>query len=950
MGATHKIERAPGHAADSTGEEPTTAELPLLVLATPAAVPVAGLAVGDGMLHRHAEHPDDPLGGGPVPAGTVHALRRRRSGGSPLPDDVAAQMGTAFGADLTAVRVHTDSEADRIARSLASDAFTYGTDVYFTTGKFDPRSEPGQRLLAHELTHVVQGSAGGSSGAPTIGRADDPAERHADQTAGKVVSSLRRQAVGADHHHHDHEDVCVAQAETDTGAGNAVSALRRHADQPGDQLEPAPGHTHGHDETIRRHGSPEHLLLGQIGPRDLRKIPDALALMSKFGFQATGPRGGKKQRQRKAAARQQIVEAIHLVLQERARVREWQAGPSKGRAPENADEIFDVKIVKLDNDARNGVEKPSPPVLVTYGELNTLADYFGGLNDLYAVSNDSMYKVLQTEREDYYTYLGKLFRELTADDYVLVTVPNLDAGAINTSPTKQIPYYRHEKWYDTNLDKVFSDTECYVIPEGEFFGDELKETKTEFEGTQSSIKKAGVASWVAGMHGIDTVLDADPATKKQGGGGVWGATARNACHFAPQSWYSWKGYHEKARQLAKTAFELHSRGDKKVDETAASMANEAYLTNGFGDHYLQDSFAAGHLINKTLVMQWYLQFINDNWKFFGPSEKEWQRLMMMSEENQPGLAGRELYEKNVNLKGTSPQDINPEAGGQAAFKKAGLVAPNWSTGVVNLLKWWRKEIGTNKKRQTVAKSELLKVPGVSKAAVDELLRLPFVVDKGRTWGSYVPLIGTDDRYYLLNETPDVSHEKAANDEKYNVGKTMTYNVYGEFMKNALIQSGAGDLHNYFCKFGLDVGNDAGEDVFRIYGDYVMLTGGGGAGVQISAETAEMSRQAITDILETGKTEVTTQGIFDRFPSWVAMPDKIFKEDVEPTAEPDYESAGKQMLRLDKWHDELHPLLTKIFTKGTDSLKDRVVWFGARLPTKTDLAALGVVVPHGGEEF
>ena len=50
---------------------------------------------------------------------------------------------------------------------------------------------------------------------------------------------------------------------------------------------------------------------------------------------------------------------------------------------------------------------------------------------------------------------------------------------------------------------------------------------------------------------------------------------------------------------------------------SSSLANEALMNNGFGDHYLQDSFAAGHLMNKTLVMQWWTEYINSNWKVFG---------------------------------------------------------------------------------------------------------------------------------------------------------------------------------------------------------------------------------------------------------------------------------------------------------------------------------------------
>lgn len=59
-------------------------------------------------------------------------------------------------ADLSDVRVHTDAGAADLARSVDAEAFTVGRSVVFGEGRFDPDSDEGTRLLAHELTHVVQ--------------------------------------------------------------------------------------------------------------------------------------------------------------------------------------------------------------------------------------------------------------------------------------------------------------------------------------------------------------------------------------------------------------------------------------------------------------------------------------------------------------------------------------------------------------------------------------------------------------------------------------------------------------------------------------------------------------------------------------------------------------------------------------------------------------------------
>jgi Domain of unknown function (DUF4157) len=157
---------------------------------------MAGLALGNGtgLLLRETAPGADPLGGGPIPAGVLAALRRRQGGGQPLAAGVASEIGQHLGSAASAARIHTDGEADFLARSVQSVAFSYGSDVYFTRGSYAPNSESGQRLLAHELSHVRQSATGSSGGGPVVGRADDAAEHEADRSAAQVLGALRRQA------------------------------------------------------------------------------------------------------------------------------------------------------------------------------------------------------------------------------------------------------------------------------------------------------------------------------------------------------------------------------------------------------------------------------------------------------------------------------------------------------------------------------------------------------------------------------------------------------------------------------------------------------------------------------------------------------------------------------------------------------------------------------------
>ena len=82
------------------------------------------------------------------------------SGGQPLSTSVRAFFEPRFGYDFSAVRVHTDSHAAESARSINALAYTRGSDIIFAEGQYAAGSSAGQRLLAHELTHVMQQRSG----------------------------------------------------------------------------------------------------------------------------------------------------------------------------------------------------------------------------------------------------------------------------------------------------------------------------------------------------------------------------------------------------------------------------------------------------------------------------------------------------------------------------------------------------------------------------------------------------------------------------------------------------------------------------------------------------------------------------------------------------------------------------------------------------------------------
>lgn len=86
-------------------------------------------------------------------------LNSSKGGGSSLSENVQSQMESGFGTDFSNVRVHTDSTSVQMNKNLGAQAFTHGSDIYFNEGKYNPESDSGQHLLAHELTHTVQQGA-----------------------------------------------------------------------------------------------------------------------------------------------------------------------------------------------------------------------------------------------------------------------------------------------------------------------------------------------------------------------------------------------------------------------------------------------------------------------------------------------------------------------------------------------------------------------------------------------------------------------------------------------------------------------------------------------------------------------------------------------------------------------------------------------------------------------
>lgn len=114
-----------------------------------------------------------------VGANVAAEISSSEASGAPLPPSVRRFMEPRFGASFERVRVHTDARAARLNRQLAARAFTVGNQIFFGHGQFQPDSQDGRELIAHELTHTVQ--QGAATQAPPLPQAGGAAQRKADE-------------------------------------------------------------------------------------------------------------------------------------------------------------------------------------------------------------------------------------------------------------------------------------------------------------------------------------------------------------------------------------------------------------------------------------------------------------------------------------------------------------------------------------------------------------------------------------------------------------------------------------------------------------------------------------------------------------------------------------------------------------------------------------------------
>jgi len=127
-------------------------------------------------------------GEGIMPGGLVHpdveaAIAIARGSGRALDGTLSQRLEPAYGDALANVRVHSGDGATALARAVSARAFTVGNDIFFGPGEYRPGTPGGDRLIAHEVAHVVQQRGAPTHGPLTVSQPGDALEREAEGAA-----------------------------------------------------------------------------------------------------------------------------------------------------------------------------------------------------------------------------------------------------------------------------------------------------------------------------------------------------------------------------------------------------------------------------------------------------------------------------------------------------------------------------------------------------------------------------------------------------------------------------------------------------------------------------------------------------------------------------------------------------------------------------------------------
>jgi hypothetical protein len=253
-----------------------------------------------------------------------------RSPGQALDGETRAFMEPRFGHDFNRVRVHTDARAAESARAVNSSAYTVGKDIVFGAGQYEPNTQAGKRLLAHELTHVVQqGDAEGAttprlaSASLTLSQPSDRAEQEASRSAEAIMrgTSLMPAAAGA--------AGAGASIQRQPAPTAAPATPTKTPTKTPEKLEEKPATTGAEATASHKEGE------GELSPIRLKLFE----LFDKFEKSVIGDEVFDKVETKEAWESQKAEEAVATLIYATEKqeydkaMKAWEAGGKKGEKP-----------------------------------------------------------------------------------------------------------------------------------------------------------------------------------------------------------------------------------------------------------------------------------------------------------------------------------------------------------------------------------------------------------------------------------------------------------------------------------------------------------------------------------------------------------------------------------------------------------------------------------------
>lgn len=220
-------------------------------------------------------------------------IQERQGGGEALAPAVKRHLEMGLNADLSQVRIHHDSEADKLAKSVNALAFTSGQDIYFQTGKYDPGSPEGMELLAHEATHTVQQASG------KVGPGIDPdssLEAEAQQRGAQLAARPMPAAGSAAH---------SSEASTSGGSTAETARQKRAGEYPSTPIpvqEKAPRNTLQNRATTIHTANATGQALSKLETKRENKEPALLAALPRITAPTSSTPASTVAIQRKAAS------------------------------------------------------------------------------------------------------------------------------------------------------------------------------------------------------------------------------------------------------------------------------------------------------------------------------------------------------------------------------------------------------------------------------------------------------------------------------------------------------------------------------------------------------------------------------------------------------------------------------------------------------------------------